>query len=236
MENSGTTRFTSPEMEAALHLIQLSGDTDVDVDVTGFSSSSGEVFPAKMKRRRKESVCDHHYESQGSNTSDVTSGPVVTGFDDDCVAGSMRRKRKKFRSIVEIYKISKIYTSKKDFVVFALLINLSATPDGSIVRTLDDRTSLSERRLTTRMDIGERHEENEEGGLVPPKASIGLKTLVVGFSTYDLLSEIPTGGRGGGRLPTSSESAGIHGGGSKNSGGSVILMVCNEYKEVVLVG
>ncbi|KAL8242407.1 hypothetical protein R6Q59_012709 [Mikania micrantha] len=107
MENSGTTRFTSPEMEAALHLIQLSGDTDVDVHVTGFSSSSGEVFPAKMKRRRKESVCDHHDESQGSNTSDVTSGPVVTGFDDDCVAGSMRRKRKKFRSIVEIYKISR---------------------------------------------------------------------------------------------------------------------------------
>ncbi|KAI3815407.1 hypothetical protein L1987_15074 [Smallanthus sonchifolius] len=96
MEKSRPTRFTKPEMEAALHLIQLSGESDGG----GFSNSSGEVLSTSMKRR-KEFACDHD-EIQGSSTTDVTSGPgkIVVPEDDKDVAGSMRGKRKKFRSIV----------------------------------------------------------------------------------------------------------------------------------------
>ncbi|KAI3774522.1 hypothetical protein L1987_49080 [Smallanthus sonchifolius] len=76
-------------MEAALQLMQLSGESDVDVSGHGFSNSSAEV---SMKRRRSEEVCDDD-ESQGSSISDITS--------------AKRRKRNKFRSIVEIYERSR---------------------------------------------------------------------------------------------------------------------------------
>lgn len=97
------SRFTEPEMEAALQLIQLSGE-----------SECGEK-PMKKPRNEKQD----HDESQGSSTSDITSVPrrfIVPRFvadddDDDNendVSGSRRRKRKKFRSIIEIYKITKL--------------------------------------------------------------------------------------------------------------------------------
>ncbi|MFS7996042.1 hypothetical protein Hanom_Chr12g01125211 [Helianthus anomalus] len=110
MENSNPTEplLTSPEMQAALHLLQLSSG---ESDGHGFSYTSGEVLTASFKRRRKResvSVCDRG-ESQGSCTSDVTSGRRNGGVrrfaaedDGDDVAG----RNKKFRSIVEIYKIS----------------------------------------------------------------------------------------------------------------------------------
>ncbi|KAJ9538262.1 hypothetical protein OSB04_030995 [Centaurea solstitialis] len=108
------SRFTEPEMEAALQLIQLSGESDVDLH--GFSLSSAEALATtntikKTIRRGKED----HDESQGSSTSDITSAPprrfVARRFeaedeDDDAAGSNWRRKRKKFRSVSEIYKIS----------------------------------------------------------------------------------------------------------------------------------
>ncbi|KAI3788973.1 hypothetical protein L2E82_01756 [Cichorium intybus] len=109
------SRFTEPEVEAALQLIQLSGESDGYPHGHGFSNTSGGFLAASMKRRNKEVLGDHE-ESQGSSTSDITSAPrrfIAPRFeaeDDDenhnDVAGSRRRKRKKFRSVTELYKIS----------------------------------------------------------------------------------------------------------------------------------
>ncbi|KAL4588491.1 hypothetical protein LXL04_001382 [Taraxacum kok-saghyz] len=111
--------FTEPEVEAALQLIQLSGESDAYLHDHGLSNSSaGDGLATSMKRKNKEGVGDHE-ESQGSSTSDITSAPrrffgprfEAEGDDEDCnvsdVAGCRRRKRKKFRSVVEIYKISR---------------------------------------------------------------------------------------------------------------------------------
>ncbi|PWA59706.1 hypothetical protein CTI12_AA387470 [Artemisia annua] len=97
------TIFTEHEMEAALQLIQLSGESEQ-------SSGKGKkkIF---VKKRRQE---DRDYESQGSSsTSDVTSHvsprfAVVNDGDEDYDSdGNMRKNKKKFRSIVEVYKISR---------------------------------------------------------------------------------------------------------------------------------
>ncbi|PWA59707.1 hypothetical protein CTI12_AA387470 [Artemisia annua] len=89
------TIFTEHEMEAALQLIQLSGESDVQ---------------GKEKKRRQED----RDESQGSSsTSDITSHvsprfAVVNDDDEDYDSdGNMRKNKKKFRSIVEVYKISR---------------------------------------------------------------------------------------------------------------------------------
>lgn len=87
------SRFTKPEIEAALQLIQLSGESDVNVSGDGFSYFSGEILQTTMKIRRVN-VFDND-ESQGSNTSDLTS------------ARRPKKKKKKFRSIVEIYEKSR---------------------------------------------------------------------------------------------------------------------------------
>lgn len=111
------SRFTEPEVEAALQLIQLSSESDAYLQGHVLSNSSGEILATiSMKRRTKEVVGDHD-ESQGSSTSDITSAVrrfFVPRFEEEGdhedenndVAGSRRRKRKKFRSVIELYKIS----------------------------------------------------------------------------------------------------------------------------------
>lgn len=101
--------FMTPEMMAALQLIQLSGDADVDIHSHELHDSTGDVRTTTNRRRRKEVGDDG--ESEGSSTSDMTSAmrfltPLFHDDDEaDDVAGS-RRKRKKLRSVVEIYEIS----------------------------------------------------------------------------------------------------------------------------------
>ncbi|KAI3707874.1 hypothetical protein L2E82_36768 [Cichorium intybus] len=98
--------FISPEMVAALQLIQLSGDADVDIHSHELNDSACDVLPTNRNRRKE--VGDDG-ESEGSSTSDMTSAmrfvtPWFQDKTDDGVAG--RRKKKKFRSVVEIYEIS----------------------------------------------------------------------------------------------------------------------------------
>ncbi|KAL8264810.1 hypothetical protein R6Q59_022940 [Mikania micrantha] len=90
---------SSTEMEVALQLIQLSGDSDADLCHRECEAST------TTKRRRKEIVI-HDDESQRSSTSDATFvGRYTTPwwFHDD---GIRSRKRKKFRSVAEIYQVS----------------------------------------------------------------------------------------------------------------------------------
>ncbi|KAI3667032.1 hypothetical protein L6452_42074 [Arctium lappa] len=98
-------------MEAALQLIQFSCEFDVDVH----GHESRDVLVSTMKRRRKKKSLEIMTKAKGSSTTDITSTPrrfVVPRFeakdddeDDKDVAGSTRRKMKKFRSVSEIYKI-----------------------------------------------------------------------------------------------------------------------------------
>ncbi|KAI3497470.1 hypothetical protein L1887_40099 [Cichorium endivia] len=92
----------SPEMVAALQLIQLSGDADVDIHSHELNDSACDVLPTNRNRRKE--VGDDG-ESEGSSTSDMTSTMRFVAQTEDGVAGS-RRKKKKFRSVVEIYEIS----------------------------------------------------------------------------------------------------------------------------------
>nr|GEU43633.1 RNA-directed DNA polymerase, eukaryota [Tanacetum cinerariifolium] len=98
--------FTKPEIEAAMQLIQLSGDSNIDFQIHDTSNSLCEALTiTNTERMKKEVVCDDD-ESQGScTTSDMTSltKSVRRYFlDEDEVVGR-KRKRKRFRSIVEIY-------------------------------------------------------------------------------------------------------------------------------------
>ncbi|PWA85953.1 hypothetical protein CTI12_AA143490 [Artemisia annua] len=97
--------FTKPEIEAAMQLIQLSGDSNVDFQSHDVSSSPCEALPTtNTKKMKKEVACDDE-ESQGSCTSDMTSVPKSVRpcfLDEDEVVGR-KRKRKKFRFIAEIY-------------------------------------------------------------------------------------------------------------------------------------
>nr|GEV81761.1 hypothetical protein [Tanacetum cinerariifolium] len=94
--------FTKPEIEAAMQLIQLSGDSNVDVQSYDVSNSLCEALTI-TDTKKKEVVCDDDVdESQGSCTSDMTSVTKSVRpyfLDEDKVVG---RKRKR-RSIVEIY-------------------------------------------------------------------------------------------------------------------------------------
>ncbi|CAI9287129.1 unnamed protein product [Lactuca saligna] len=110
------SRFTEPEVEAALQLIQLSGESDAYLQGHRLSISSGEILATISMKRKKEVVGDHD-ESQGSSTSDITSAVrrffvprfEAEGDDEDensDVTGSRRRKWKKFRSVMELYEIS----------------------------------------------------------------------------------------------------------------------------------
>ncbi|CAI9304314.1 unnamed protein product [Lactuca saligna] len=100
--------FTEPEMEVALQLIQLCGDSD-ELHPNELSNSPCNMLKTtnRKRKRRKEIVDDDDDdESQGSCTSGVFFiTPSFMDMDDDDVAGS-RRKKRKFRSVVEIYQIS----------------------------------------------------------------------------------------------------------------------------------
>ncbi|KAD4179380.1 hypothetical protein E3N88_27971 [Mikania micrantha] len=90
--------LTLPAKEQVAQLIQLSGDSDADL-------CHRECEASTTKRRRKEIII-HDDESQRSSTSDATSvGRYTTPwwFHDD---GIRSRKRKKFRSVAEIYQVS----------------------------------------------------------------------------------------------------------------------------------
>ncbi|KAK1430243.1 hypothetical protein QVD17_12845 [Tagetes erecta] len=74
--------FTAPEIDAALQLIQLSSD------------SAYEVLATVNRKRRKE-ICEIE---RSSGSSDIR--PTTPLFIEE------RRKRKKFRSVFEIYEIT----------------------------------------------------------------------------------------------------------------------------------
>nr|GEX31071.1 ribonuclease H-like domain-containing protein [Tanacetum cinerariifolium] len=98
--------FTKPEIEAAMLLIQLSGDSNVDFQNHDFSSSLCEAL-TMTNTKKKEVVCDDDVdESQGSCTTSVMTSMTKSVrpyfLDEDEVVGR-KRKRKRFRSIVEIY-------------------------------------------------------------------------------------------------------------------------------------
>ncbi|KAI3707873.1 hypothetical protein L2E82_36767 [Cichorium intybus] len=100
--------FTEPEMEVALQLIQLSGESYLDLRPNELSNPScNTLTTTNMKRRRKEIVDDDDDESHASCNSHLSFfiTPSFMDLEDKDVAGS-RRKRKKFRSVVEIYEIS----------------------------------------------------------------------------------------------------------------------------------
>ncbi|GKD75918.1 hypothetical protein Tco_1334200 [Tanacetum coccineum] len=98
--------FTKPEIEAAMQLIQLSGDSNVDFQNHDVSNSLCEAL-TMTNTKKKEVVCnDDVDESQGSCTTSgmtsVTKSVRPYFLDEDEVVGR-KRKRKRFRSIVEIY-------------------------------------------------------------------------------------------------------------------------------------
>lgn len=90
--------FTTPEMEAALQLIQLSSESDTD------------ALTLNYKKRIKVVGDNGEGEGTASSNPDVTSTMrlVTTCFLDEIenAFAKGRRKRKKFRSVVEIYDIS----------------------------------------------------------------------------------------------------------------------------------
>ncbi|GJX06271.1 hypothetical protein Tco_0194203 [Tanacetum coccineum] len=100
------TMFTKPEIEAVMQLIQLSGDSNVDFQNHDVSNSLCEALTiTNTERMKKEVVCDDD-ESQGScTTSDMTSltKSVRPYFLDEDEVVRRKRKRKRFRYIVEIY-------------------------------------------------------------------------------------------------------------------------------------
>ncbi|KAI3755250.1 hypothetical protein L1987_55046 [Smallanthus sonchifolius] len=105
MNKSTPVTFTAPEMEAALQLIQLRGGSGAHLPCDEVSDSAGDVLATANMKRRKE-ICDDG-ESERSSASDMTSSMRfgTPSFFDAGVVGS-RRKRKKFRSVFEIYEIS----------------------------------------------------------------------------------------------------------------------------------
>ncbi|KAL4580643.1 hypothetical protein LXL04_016843 [Taraxacum kok-saghyz] len=105
--------FTAPEMEVALQLIQLGVDLHPN-EVT--DSTCNISTTTNTKRKTRQQIVDDDDESHGSCTSDVSFfiTPWFMDLDDNDVAG-IRRKRKKFRSVVEIYEISKRLKVSKSF-------------------------------------------------------------------------------------------------------------------------
>lgn len=105
------SRLTEPEMDAALQLIQLSGDSDSGVRC----NNNGDV--AKRGRRddgREESVGDtaeicSSSASASASAVNIISVVVATTTEDENLdeaeQGWLSRKRK-FRSVVELYRVT----------------------------------------------------------------------------------------------------------------------------------
>ncbi|KAI3805116.1 hypothetical protein L1987_27186 [Smallanthus sonchifolius] len=91
-------------MEVALQLIQLSGESDADLYPHELSNSASEASTTARKRRRRR-------RNEIVNDAESTTARFITPWfhhddgDGDGVAGN-RRKRKKYRSVVEIYEYS----------------------------------------------------------------------------------------------------------------------------------
>ncbi|GJX06275.1 hypothetical protein Tco_1432400 [Tanacetum coccineum] len=96
--------FTKPEIEAAMQLIQLSGDSNVDVQSYDVSNSLCQVFTTDTKI--KEVVCDDDVdESQGSCTSDMTSVTKSVRpyfLDEDEVVGRKRKRKRTYEILTQI--------------------------------------------------------------------------------------------------------------------------------------
>nr|GEV21012.1 hypothetical protein [Tanacetum cinerariifolium] len=110
--------FTEPEMEAALQLIQLSGESDTQERSSGKSltvsnDNSSYFVESFMKKRRQEDRDESHESSTSSEITSAPKGHVSPRFaanddeDDYDSDGNMKKNKKKFRSIVEVYKMSR---------------------------------------------------------------------------------------------------------------------------------
>ncbi|CAN4108048.1 unnamed protein product [Withania somnifera] len=87
-------KLTEPEMNAALQLIQLSGDSDSSRDVYHQAGDSSRVV--NKEHGEEESVGD---------TAEVSSSTAVNReatFDEDS-----QPKRRKFRSVAALYQVTK---------------------------------------------------------------------------------------------------------------------------------
>ncbi|CAK9151212.1 unnamed protein product [Ilex paraguariensis] len=89
-------RFTEPELDAALQLIQLSGDSeDKDND-----NSTIDVVQLK------------HENQSNDDTDDVSSAMIeiespTKNFEKETCSGRKRKSKSKFRSIVDLYRMTK---------------------------------------------------------------------------------------------------------------------------------
>ncbi|MCD7449811.1 hypothetical protein HAX54_001548 [Datura stramonium] len=96
-------KLTEPEMNAALQLIQLSGDSDSSRDInyhTGGDSSR--VVIVEREHGEEESVGD---------TAEVSSSTAVNM--EETFDGASRPKKRKFRSVAALYQVTKPFILKE---------------------------------------------------------------------------------------------------------------------------
>ncbi|MCD7449810.1 hypothetical protein HAX54_001547 [Datura stramonium] len=96
-------KLTEPEMNAALQLIQLSGDSDSSRDIiyhTGGDSSR--VVIVEREHGEEESVGD---------TAEVSSSAAAVNMEETFEEASPSKKRK-FRSVAALYQVTKPFNLK----------------------------------------------------------------------------------------------------------------------------
>ncbi|KAK4739695.1 hypothetical protein R3W88_003392 [Solanum pinnatisectum] len=86
-------KLTEPEMNAALQLIQLSGDSDSSREIYNNAGESSRVVIVEREHGEEESVGD---------TAEVSSSTAVNMEDE-----ASPPKKRKFRSVAALYQVTK---------------------------------------------------------------------------------------------------------------------------------
>ncbi|TMW80840.1 hypothetical protein EJD97_014535 [Solanum chilense] len=89
-------KLTEPEMNAALQLIQLSGDSDSSREIYHNAGDSSRVVIVEREHGEEESVGD---------TADVSSSTAVNM--EEIFDEASPPKKRKFRSVAALYQVTK---------------------------------------------------------------------------------------------------------------------------------